>query len=122
MSRTDEDSQFRIPYPLEFVIGQTLLAAQAKNSKAKDNWKKTVGQCAREAINALREQHFLDERPLMATIYYFPLSPMLGAVLISPGCCPIYRLAVPSCWQECPSSILAAQSAAPSQAAGEWRA
>ena len=61
------------------VIGQTPLSAQA-SGPGKEGWKRTVGRCAREKINAMREQCFLDDRPLMATIYYFPPTRMTGDI------------------------------------------
>lgn len=39
-----------------------------------------VRQHAADTINRLREQFFLDERPLMVTIYYFPPAIMDGDV------------------------------------------
>jgi len=80
MSEADDDSEFRVPYPLELIIEQTPVSAQTTNGTAKEVWKKTVGRCAQDRINALRDQYFLDERALMATIYYFPPVPMMGDV------------------------------------------
>lgn len=75
-----DDSNFRIPFPLELVIGRTPLSAQAANPVAKEDWKVTVGKCAKDKIAEGRELYFLDDRALMATIYYFPPSKMQGDV------------------------------------------
>lgn len=80
MSKVPDEEEFRIPFPLELVIGQTPLSAQASNSKAKEDWKQTVGRYAREKINSARDQYFLDDRALMATIYYFPPAAMTGDI------------------------------------------
>jgi len=72
--------EFSVPFPLEFSISQTPVSAQASNAKAKEAWKTTIGHRARERINEAREQYFLDDRPLMATIYYFPPSRMPGDI------------------------------------------
>lgn len=78
MSSVVDDQEFRVPFPLELVIGRTPLSAQASNPRARHEWKNTVGGSARERINSTRELYFLDDRPLMATIFYFPPTRMVG--------------------------------------------
>jgi Holliday junction resolvase RusA-like endonuclease len=74
------DAKFAVPFPLELIIGQTPLSVQSKIAKAKTSWKNTVGQCAKDKISEAREQCFLDDRPLQATIYYFPTTQMTGDI------------------------------------------
>ena len=74
MSQPDND------FPLEFVVGQTPVSGQTKNYRARERWEEIVGQHAQDTINRSRDLYFLDERPLMATIYYFPPTRMDGDV------------------------------------------
>ena len=76
----DDEIDFRIPFPVEFAIGRTPLSAQATNKVAKEDWKEVVRKCASDKIAEVREQYFLDDRALMATIYYFPPTKMQGDV------------------------------------------
>jgi crossover junction endodeoxyribonuclease RusA len=78
VSQADTDSDVRVPFPLEFVIGQTPVSGQTKNRRARERWERIVRQHATDTINIAREQFFLDERPLMVTIYYFPPAIMDG--------------------------------------------
>ena len=72
VSQADTDSDIRVPFTLEFITGQTPVSGITKNRQARERWERMVGQHAIDTINSVREQFFLDERPLMATIYYFP--------------------------------------------------
>ena len=99
-SGADDDGAFRVPFPLELVIAQTPLSAQASNAQAKEEWKATVGRHAREEINETRELYYLDERRLMATIYYFPPSRMSGDVdnIVKPILDGMKNIAYPDDW------------------------
>jgi len=77
---TSAQDAFSVPFPLEFAIAQTPVSAQASNTRAKEAWKTAIGHKAQARINQVREQYFLDERPLMATIFYFPPSRMAGDI------------------------------------------
>lgn len=80
MSEADDDSEFRIAFPLEIVIGQTPVSLQADNKQAKANWQKTVGDFAQSKIYESRDWYELDDRPLAATIFYFPSGKMQGDI------------------------------------------
>jgi hypothetical protein len=80
VSEADEDSDFRIAFPLEIVIGQTPVSFQTDNKAAKANWQKIVGRFAQSKIYEFREWYELDDRPLAATIYYFPPGKMQGDI------------------------------------------
>jgi hypothetical protein len=45
-----------------------------------DLWKRTVGEIASAHVKTLRDFYFLDDRPLAATIFYFPPAEMEGDV------------------------------------------
>ncbi|MFC0409691.1 RusA family crossover junction endodeoxyribonuclease [Roseomonas elaeocarpi] len=80
MSEVDDEQDYCISFPLELVIAQTPVSAQASGTKAKDEWKKTVGERAKAEIDRLRDWYDIDDRPLMATIYYFPPGKMQGDI------------------------------------------
>ena len=69
-SEADDDRMYRLPFPLEVVIGQTPLSAQAR-SQAREDWKRLVGDLAKKKIEEQRELYYLDQRPLAVTVYYF---------------------------------------------------
>src|ERR1700733_5812754 len=69
-----------LPFPIEFLINDTPRSHQSKNSDGKERWKLKVSQIAKEHVDTLREWVFLDERPLAATIFYFPPDKMDGDV------------------------------------------
>ena len=69
-----------LPFPIEFMIRDTPRSHQSDNSKGKELWKLKVGEMARTHTKTLREFYFLDERPLAATIFYFPPTAMEGDV------------------------------------------
>ena len=76
----DAEANCEIPFPFEFIIKQTPVSSQTSNGKSKERWKCVVGKHAKERISELRELYFYDDRPLMATIYYFPPDSMDGDV------------------------------------------
>ncbi len=80
MSEASDDTEFRIAFPIEIIIGQTPLSLGSTNSLAKEKWKMTVGEAARSRIGETREWYDLDDRPLAATIYYFPFGKMQGDI------------------------------------------
>jgi crossover junction endodeoxyribonuclease RusA len=65
---------------MELVIGRTPVSAQAANARSKEEWKKTIGEIASRSISEKREWWNTDERPLSATIYYFPPDEMQGDI------------------------------------------
>lgn len=80
MSEAILDPDAILPFPIEFLIKDTPRSHQGKNARGKELWKRKVGEIAKSQVNALREWTALDERPLAATIYYFPPAPMEGDV------------------------------------------
>jgi crossover junction endodeoxyribonuclease RusA len=69
-----------LPFPIEFMIRDTPRSHQSDNSKGKELWKLKVGEIARAHARTLRDFYFLDQRPLAATIFYFPPTEMEGDV------------------------------------------
>jgi Holliday junction resolvase RusA-like endonuclease len=69
-----------LPFPIEFMIRDTPRSHQSGNSKGKEQWRLKVGEIARTHAKTLREFYFLDQRPLAATIFYFPPTKMDGDV------------------------------------------
>jgi crossover junction endodeoxyribonuclease RusA len=67
-------------YPLEIFLERVPVSAGTKNPKAKHRWMAEVAEAARERQRETYELGFLDNRPLAATIYYFPSAPMGGDV------------------------------------------
>ena len=77
------------------MIRDTPRSHQSANAKGKERWKHRVGELAREHATTLRDFFFIDDRPLSATIFYFPPSRMEGDVdnivkLIIDGMIPIF--------------------------------
>jgi crossover junction endodeoxyribonuclease RusA len=66
-------------YPLEIFIERVPVSLQA-SSKSQKRWMGEVAQAARERQRETYELGFLDNRPLAATIYYFPNAPMEGDI------------------------------------------
>ena len=80
LSGSETASDLLVPFPLEIVIDATPVSSQTKNNKAREAWERKVGAFAKKTINGLRDQYFLDDRPLMATIFYFPPTSMPGDI------------------------------------------
>ena len=80
MSDANEDLEFDVPFPLEVLIHATAVSDQTKNRKGRADWIKEVGSKVQERIYSLVDWYSIQDRPLMATIYYFPLSQMNGDV------------------------------------------
>ena len=76
--RLDPDTS--LPFPIEFVIRDTPRSHQSPNSKGKELWKQMVGEIAGTHVKALKDFYFIDQRPLAATIFYFPPTAMSGDV------------------------------------------
>jgi crossover junction endodeoxyribonuclease RusA len=74
------DPDISLPFPIEFVIRDTPRSHQSKNPKAKESWKRTVGEIASAHVKTLKDFFFIDDRPLAATIFYFPPTEMQGDV------------------------------------------
>ena len=95
MSDAPPGSDLSLPFPIEFMIRDTPRSHQSANAKGKERWKHRVGELAREHATTLRDFFFIDDRPLSATIFYFPPSRMEGDVdnivkLIIDGMIPIF--------------------------------
>ncbi len=80
MSDVNSDPETTLPFPFEFLINDTPKSLQSRNADARERWKQKVRRIAREHVNALRDWVFLDQRPLAATIFYFPPAEMEGDV------------------------------------------
>jgi crossover junction endodeoxyribonuclease RusA len=74
------DPDISLPFPIEFLINDTPRSHKSKNHDGEERWKLKVGQIARVHVETLREWIYLDERPLAATIFYFPPAKMDGDV------------------------------------------
>jgi Holliday junction resolvase RusA-like endonuclease len=74
------DPDISLPFPIEFVIRGTPRSHQSPNTKGKEAWKRKVGQIASAHVKTLRDFFFIDQRPLAATIVYFPPTEMDGDV------------------------------------------
>jgi crossover junction endodeoxyribonuclease RusA len=66
-------------YPLEIFIERVPVSLQA-SSKSQKRWMGEVAEATRERQRETYELGFLDNRPLAATIYYFPNAPMEGDI------------------------------------------
>jgi crossover junction endodeoxyribonuclease RusA len=77
---SDEADDLNLPFPIEFLIRDTPRSHQSDNSKGKERWKRKVGEIAGMHARKLKDFFFIDERPLAATIFYFPPAPMKGDV------------------------------------------
>jgi crossover junction endodeoxyribonuclease RusA len=69
-----------LPFPIEFVIRDTPRSHQSANTKGKELWERKIGEIASAHAKTLRDFFFIDNRPLAATIYYFPPAEMNGDV------------------------------------------
>lgn len=69
-----------IGFPFEVAVPGTPLSLAAKNKAHKAAWMQHVKHAAMERRNELHPMVYLDERPLAATLYYFPVAPMDGDV------------------------------------------
>ena len=66
-------------YPLEIFIERVPVSLQA-SGKSLRRWIGEVAEAARERQRGTYELGFLDNRPLAATIFYFPNAPMEGDI------------------------------------------
>lgn len=69
-----------LPFPIEFLIRGTPVSHQSKNPKGREVWRQKVKEIASAHVNSLIDFFLLDERPLAATIFYFPPAEMQGDV------------------------------------------
>ncbi len=69
-----------LPFPIEFIIRDTPRSHQSTNARGKERWKRKVGEIASAHVSTLRDFFVIDQRPLAATIFYFPPAPMTGDV------------------------------------------
>jgi crossover junction endodeoxyribonuclease RusA len=66
-------------YPLEIFVERVPASLQASR-RSRQRWIGEVAEAARERQRATYELGLLDNRPLAATIYYFPSAPMEGDI------------------------------------------
>lgn len=74
------ETDIGLPFPIEFLIRDTPRSHQSPNTKGKESWKRKVGEAANAHVKTLRDFFYIDDRPLAATIFYFPPSEMQGDV------------------------------------------
>lgn len=77
MSAAASEGDLSLPFPVEFLIRDTPRSLQSSRVA---QWKRTVGGIAKAHVATLGEFFLLDDRPLAATILYFPPAPMPGDV------------------------------------------
>jgi len=75
-----ESDDVSLPFPIEFLIRDTPRSHQSANTKGKERWKRKVGEIAGTHVKTLKDFFFIDQRPLAATIFYFPPTVMTGDV------------------------------------------
>lgn len=80
MSDVPLEPDISLPFPIEFVIRDTPRSHQSTNRPGKELWKRKVGEIASAHVKTLRSFFFIDDRPLAATIFYFPPTEMQGDV------------------------------------------
>ena len=74
------ESELSLPFPIEFVIRDTPRSHQSANARGRELWKLKVGERARVHAKTLTDFFFIADRPLAATIFYFPPTRMDGDV------------------------------------------
>ena len=95
MTDDRSDADISLPFPIEFVIADTPRSHQSANARGKELWKQKVNALANEHAKTLRDFFYIDERPLAATIFYFPPAKMDGDIdniveLIIDGMIPVF--------------------------------
>lgn len=78
MSDVPLEPDISLPFPIEFVIRDTPRSHQSPNTRGKELWKRKVGTIADEHAKTLKDFFYIDDRPLAATIFYFPPDEMDG--------------------------------------------
>ena len=66
-----------IEFPLEFLVAGTPVSLAAKRRESIDQWKARIVEATR---SILPEGHFATERPVAATLFYFPAAEMAGDI------------------------------------------
>src|SRR5579863_9587233 len=64
-----------IQFPFEFAVEGSAVSAQAKRRRSIRDWQAKIVKACRER---LPEAHFLSDRPLAVSLFYFPDSEMPG--------------------------------------------
>ena len=77
MESVDPDS-LALRLPVDFVVRGTPASIQTSNKRTRDAWIAKVREAARARVAELTDFHFLVERPVSITIYYFPPDAMPG--------------------------------------------
>jgi crossover junction endodeoxyribonuclease RusA len=80
LSVSPTESDFFLPFPIEFVVRDTTRSHQSSNVMGKERWKQKIATVANDHARSLRDLFFIDDRPIAATIYYFPPAKMGGDV------------------------------------------
>jgi len=66
-----------IAFPLEFLVAEAPVSLQAKRRQSLDQWKGRIVAASRAVIP---EGHFVTDRPIAATLFYFPAAEMAGDI------------------------------------------
>lgn len=66
-----------IKFPMEFLVSGTPVSHQAKRRESIDQWQARIVEASRPQLPA---GHFATDRPVAATLFYFPASEMPGDV------------------------------------------
>jgi hypothetical protein len=64
-----------LEFPFEFIVLAAPVSAQRANSTAREAWKEEVRRVAK---SQLPEGHFLTDKSLSVTFYYYPETAMIG--------------------------------------------
>lgn len=80
MSDVRHEADVSLPFPIEFIIRDIPRSHQSPDTKGKELCKQRVGALASAHVKHLRDFFFIDDRPLAATIFYFPPAKMQGDV------------------------------------------
>lgn len=66
-----------VSFPIEFSVQGTPVSVQAKKTRSKVEWKERVAEACRPQLPT---PHFVSDRRVAATLFYFPDGPMQGDV------------------------------------------
>jgi hypothetical protein len=66
-----------IRFPLEFLVTETPVSLQTKRRQSLDQWKSRIIAASRDV---LPQGHFATDRPISATMFYFPAAEMAGDI------------------------------------------
>jgi crossover junction endodeoxyribonuclease RusA len=66
-----------IEFPVEFLVAGTPVSLSAKRRESVDQWKLRIVDATR---SVLPDGHFATEKPVSATLFYFPAAEMAGDI------------------------------------------